>query len=134
MTVLLGMAIAPFPHTPASASCAGPYLEASQRLVLDRGTTTTVEGRAFVDGCQDSMGCSEVLGCSHCEYDEPTTTPLQDVTLRLRQGQRTWRVGSENADGDEGRVIWTFDVPAGVSPGRARLLPDGGGPLQVRIR
>jgi hypothetical protein len=96
--------------------------------------TTSVEGRAFVDGCQDSMQCSAVPGCSHCEYDDPAPRPLQDQTLRLRQGDRTWRLGTADAEGAAGRVTWTFAVPASTRPGRATLLPGAGDPLRVRIR
>jgi hypothetical protein len=134
VTMLLGLAVAPFPQPPASASCAAPYLKAAEGLVLERGTTTTVRGVAFVDGCQDSMSCSAVPGCSHCEYDDPAPKPLQDVALRLRQGDRTWKLGTADAEAAAGRVTWTFDLPAGVRPGPARLLPGYGEPLRIRIR
>lgn len=130
--MLLALAVAPFPQPPARASCAAPYLERPGALV--RGVTTSVEGRAFVDGCQDSMQCSAVPGCSHCEYDDPAPRPLQDQTLRLRQGDRTWRLGTADAEGAAGRVTWTFAVPASTRPGRATLLPGAGDPLRVRIR
>ncbi len=138
VAVLLGLAVAPLPLPPASASCAAPYLEAPRRLALERSETTTVKGRAFVDGCQDTMHCSAVPGCSHCEYDEPAPEPLRDVALRLRQGDRTWRLGTADAETAEnnhlGWVTWTFDIPAGVKPGPAKLLPDVGEPLRVRVR
>ena len=133
LAMLLGLAVAPFPQPPAAASCAAPSLEAPRRLVLERGGTTTVEGRGFVDGCQDSMSCSVGLGCDRCEYDEPTPQPLRDVALRLRQRDRTWRLGTADAD-SAGRVSWTFDLPARVRPGRAMLLPGDGEPLRVRVR
>jgi hypothetical protein len=134
VTALLGLAVAPFPQPPASASCAAPYIEVGQRLVLNRGATTTVRGVAFVDGCQDSMGCSAMLACNHCEYDEPTPKPLQDLTLRLRQGDRTWNLANADAETAGGRVTWTFDLPIGVEPGPAKLLPDAGDTLRVRVR
>jgi hypothetical protein len=133
VTTLLGLALAPFPQTPASASCAAPSLKAAERSVLVGGATTTIEGRGFVDGCQDSMGCSAVPGCSHCEYDDPAPKPLQDVALRLRQRDRTWLLGIADAN-HLGRVTWRFEVPAGVEPGPATLLPDAGESLRVRIR
>jgi hypothetical protein len=134
VTMLLGLAVAPFPQPPASASCAAPSLDAPQRLVLQRASTTTVEGRAFVDGCQDSMSCSAVPGCSHCEYDDPAPKPMQDVVLRLRQGDRTWRLGAADAEAASGRVTWRFDVPAGARPGPARLLTEVAEPVRVRVR
>jgi hypothetical protein len=133
LAMLLGLAVAPFPQPPAAASCAAPSLEAPRRLVLERGARTTVEGRGFVDGCQDSMGCTVALGCSHCEYDEPTPRPLKDVPLRLRQRDRTWWLGITDAEA-AGRVSWRFDLPARVRPGPATLLPGDGEPLRVRVR
>ena len=136
--MLLGLAVAPFPHPPASASCAAPYLEAPRQLVLERGAAITVKGRAFVDGCQDTMSCSAVPGCSHCEYDDPPPRPLRDVELRLRQGHRSWLLGAENAataaDNHLGWVTWAFELPAGVRPGPAKLVTAVGGPVGVRIR
>jgi hypothetical protein len=138
VTMLLGLAVAPLPQPPASASCAAPYLKAADGLVLERGAPTTIRGRAFVDGCRDSMGCTVGLGCDHCEYDDPAPRPMQDVALRLRQGDRAWRLGTADAGTAEnnhlGQVTWTFDLPAGVRPGKARLLPDGGEELRIRVR
>jgi hypothetical protein len=97
-----------------------------------------VKGRAFVDGCQDTMSCSAVPGCSHCEYDDPPPRPLRDVELRLRQGHRSWLLGAENAataaDNHLGWVTWAFELPAGVRPGPAKLVTAVGGPVGVRIR
>ena len=134
VTALLGLSVAPFPQAPASASCAAPYIKAGQRLVLEQGATTTVKGVAFVDGCQDTMTCSAVPGCSQCEYDEPAPEPLQDLTLRLRQGDRTWKLDQADAETAGGRVTWRFVLPAGVNPGPAKLLPDTGDSLRVRVR
>jgi len=138
VTLLLALAIVPFPQAPASASCAGPYLKTGQRLVLERGATTTVEGRAFVDGCQDSEGCTVGLGCDNCEYDEPPPTPMRDVELRLRQGDRIWKLATADAgsaaDNHLGWVTWTFDLPAGVKPGPARLLPEQTEAVRIRVR
>jgi hypothetical protein len=136
ITIMLALAVAPFPETPASASCAAPTLEGSQRLVLERGATVTVEGDYFVDGCRDAIGCSEGLGCDHCT-DEPPPRPMEDVGLQLVQGRRTWNLGVADAGaaGDQlGWVTWTFVVPAGAKPGSARLLPEHGETLKVRIR
>ena len=134
ITALLGLSVAPFPQPPASASCAAPYIKAGPRLVLERGATTTVKGVAFVDGCQDSMGCTVGPGCDSCEYDDPTPKPQQDVALRLRQGDQTWKLDKADAHTAGGRVTWTFDLPTGVRPGPAKLLPDAGEPLRVRVR
>lgn len=137
VTTLLGGAMAPFPGLSASASCAGPSLTATGPLVLERGATSTVEGRGFVDGCQDSMSCSTV-GCDSCEYDDPPPAPMQNLRLRIVQDGRSWNVAvadAGTAEGDQlGQVVWTFELPAGVQPGRARLLPERAAPVPVRIR
>ena len=137
LAVLLGLAVAPYPSSPAAASCAGPTLKNVQDLVLARGASSTVEGRSFADGCQDSMSCSAVPGCGSCEYDDPPPTPLQDVELRLRQRGVTWSLGTADAGTAEdkrlGWVTWTFDLPPGVEPGRARLIADHAEPVTVRI-
>ena len=138
ITTMLGLAALPFPQTPASASCAGPYLEIAEPLVLDLGAPATIEGRSFADGCQDSMSCSAGLGCDSCEYNDPPPTPMEDVGLRLVQGDRTWSLGVADAETAEdnhlGWVTWTFDLPAGAKPGPARLLAEGAAPVRIRIR
>ena len=134
LAALTGLALAPYPQAPAIGSCAGPYLKDAEHLVLSRGVTTTVEGRSFVDGCQDSMSCG--VGCEGCEYDDPPPTPMTDLQLRLRQHGQTWKLDTADADTEDGRLgwaAWTFDLPAGVRPGRARLLPEGAQPVEVRI-
>jgi len=138
VTAMLGAAVSPFPQTPASASCAAPYLEVSRQLVLERGATLTIEGRAFVDGCQDVMGCSTGWGCDSCKYDDPPPTPIVDVGLRLVQRGRSWTLGEADAQtaetNDMGRVTWTFEVPAAAKPGPAQLLADQAEPVRIKIR
>jgi hypothetical protein len=135
---LFALALLPFPQQPATASCAAPYLQVDRGETLERGAQAVVRGRAFVNGCRDSMGCSEVLGCTSCEYEEPPETPMEDVRLRLLQGGRTWMLGVADAgtagSGQLGWITWRFDVPSGVEPGRARLVPDGGETVRVGIR
>ena len=138
VTAMSGLAVAPFPQPPASASCSGPYIKDAERLVLARGATVTIEGRSFVDGCQDSMSCSVGLGCDSCEYDDPPPTPMEGVELRLVQRDRTWELGVADAEAAEnnqlGWVTWTFDLPSGAKPGRATLLPENAEPVRIRIR
>jgi hypothetical protein len=43
-TAMVGLAVLPVLQMPASAACAAPYLKASDRLVLKRGATVTIEG------------------------------------------------------------------------------------------
>ena len=138
MAGLLAVVVAPIPHGPASASCAGPSLEDAERLVLRRGTSATVEGRFFVDGCRDTMTCTGVGGCQRCEYDEPPEEPQQDIRLQLRQQGRTWLLDSADAGTAEddrlGWVTWSFDVPAGVRSGQAKLVADGVQPVDIRVK
>ena len=137
MAGLVGLVLAPFPQSAASASCVGPSLQGADALVLDRGGAASVEGRFFVDGCRDTMSCSGVVGCQKCRYDEPPEQPQQDIRLELRQRGHSWTLSTADAgtQGDRfGEVTWTFDVPEGVAPGRARLVPEGASPVLVRIR
>lgn len=138
MTLLLGLAAAPFPQQAASASCAAPYLQDTPRSA-ERGESVTIQGRAFVDGCQDSMGCSTgAFGCQSCTYDEPPEVPLEDVELWLVQGERRWMVDVSDAgtasDNQLGHVSWTFDVPRHAEPGPARLRTQRAQPERITIR
>ncbi len=136
-TAAFALLVAPAAHPPAVASCAAPYLVEVDSLVLARGATATIEGRAFVDGCRDSMSCGPGPGCDDCEYDDPPAQPRENVALHLTQGGRTWDLGVSDAGSAEddrlGWVTWTFEVPKGVKPGRARLVADGGDPTRIRI-
>ena len=138
MAGLVGLVIAPFPAGPAVASCTGSSLEGVETLVLRAGATASLEGRGFVDGCRDTQSCSGVGGCQRCEYDEPPEQPHQDVRLELRQDGRSWLLDTADAgtaeDQQLGWVTWTFEVPAGVEPGRARLVADGTRPVEITVR
>jgi hypothetical protein len=136
--VLLAALATPVPDRPAAASCAAAYLNVAERTLLDRGASTTVTGDAFADGCQDSESCTVTLGCSSCEADDPEPTPARDVTLRLVQGDRTWVLGTADAQeagsGHLGRVTWTVEIPGDAAPGPARLVADSAPPVRVRVR
>ena len=137
VALLLGLAMLPYPGSPAVASCAGPSLEVHNGQVLERGASLLIEGRVFVDGCQDSMSCSRGLGCDSCKYDDPPPRAMDDVTLRLVQGDRTWELGVADAEesGDHlGWVSWPVELPRGVKPGPAMLEADPAPPVRVRIR
>jgi hypothetical protein len=137
VAVLLGLVSMPFPEQGAAASCAAPYLNTEDKSVLQRGTTATVEGRAFVDGCQDIGSCSEQFGCSHCDYGEEEK-PLTDVPLTLVQGERRWHLGEANAgkasDNHLGWVTWVVNIPEDAEPGRARLVAPEARPVRVTLR
>ncbi len=57
LAALLAVAVVPYPQVGASASCAAPYLDLSEGPTFKRGAKVTVEGAAFVNGCQDSESC-----------------------------------------------------------------------------
>lgn len=135
---MLGLAVLHLPLTPASAGCAAPYLHITGRQVLERGEVFVIEGRSFVNGCQDSMSCSEGFGCGSCEYDEPAPRPMAAVKLRLVQADRTWSLGVADAETAEhnhlGWITWRFELPANATAGRAKLVPEDGDPVLIRIR
>jgi hypothetical protein len=138
VTVTFGLAAVPFPQAPASASCAAPYLKVGDLLVLHRGSTATIEGRAFTTGgCQDTGACTESFGCESCTQDPPPV-PMEDVSLRLVQRDHAWNLGAVDAGSAEDRhlgwVSWTFDLPAGVKRGPAKLVPEHAQPVRVRIQ
>lgn len=129
LLALLGLTVAPYPSTPAVASCAAPYLDLPAEPTFTRGAGSTVEGRAFVDGCRDTMSCSGVPGCESCEHAAPPERPLRDLRLELVQGGRSWLLGTADAgsaaDDRLGQVTWTFVLPTDVRPGPAVLQVDG---------
>lgn len=137
---LLAAVIALWPIETASACCVAPYLRVEdareKRPIVSRGASVTVEGRAFVDGCNDTGGSSGFLGCTP-QDDEPVV-PHDDVALRITQGDRQWELGSEDAgtaaDDQLGHVSWTFVVPDDLRPGRARLAADASEPLLILVR
>ncbi|WP_030485197.1 hypothetical protein [Nocardioides aequoreus] len=134
---LVVLTAVPLSQLPAAASCPTPYIKSSSKLVLERGAATTLEGRAFVEGCRDSMGCSTGLGCDACRWQEPPEVPLRDVSLRLVQADRTWDLAVADAGMAEnnqlGWVTWTFEVPVGAIPGPAKLVPEHGEGVRVEI-
>jgi hypothetical protein len=133
--VALSIVTGPWPGAPATASCAAPYLRIAGDLPAPApGGEFVVEGRAFVDGCDDAGGTT-VFGCSVDEA-EPEV-PLKAVTLRLRQGGTEWDLGTADAgsaeDGQLGQITWRVTMPADVQPGPARLFTDDSEPLPVEL-
>lgn len=99
----------------------------------------TIEGQAFTDGgCQDSMSCTDTFGCESCEHEDPPPTPMENVRLRLVQGDRSWQLDEADSgmadDNQLGHVTWTFDVPGGARPGPAKLIAEHAQPAPIRIR
>ena len=141
-----GSGVGNSPH--ASASCAAPsfdieYSERHPYVMNEDATGLTIEGRDFVNGCDDEPDAHEGsgLGCSPAEdseTDTPAETPMEDVQLRLRQDGNEWVLGTSDAgstnDNELGHISWTFDVPADVEPGPAVLMADTSERVPVEIR
>ncbi len=75
-------AIAFAPLGSASADCANPYLfvgDGEDRPVLTTDSPVTIEGRAFVDGCNDTGTSSALSGCS------PSKDPEKEEPLKGRR-------------------------------------------------
>ncbi len=125
---MLGLPLAPVAAPSASAACVGPYLlvgDVQHRPSIRAGASLTVEGRAFVRGCDDT-GSVNMFGCRSSQGE--VETPMSNVVLSLRQGDERWRLGTENAgsaaDNRLGHVTWQVAVPAEVETGRALLVAD----------
>ncbi len=108
--MMLPAAVLFLPLGAGSADCAAPYLrigEGNQAPVLTRDSSVTIEGRAFVDGCDDQPD-QPAWGCSASREEEEV--PSTDVALIVRQGTRHWDLGSEGAglaaDNELGQITW----------------------------
>lgn len=128
VATLLGLTLVPFPGDGASASCAAPTFT-EERIVLTHDGEQTVTADGMSSGCEDSETCT--LGCG-CEVDDPAE-PLEDVELRLTQAGNVWDLATVDAD-ENGVATWTFELPAGVEPGPARLHGGTIRPVVVTIR
>lgn len=132
MAAAVFSATCPWPAGEAAAGCVAPYLEGSaigaEPPVLRLGSTVTIEGDAFVEGCNDT---GSTWGCS-----AESESPMKDVVLRIQQGGSEWELGSADASDGEGRghVEWTVALPEGLTKGRATLKADSSEPLRVRVR
>lgn len=87
---------------------------------LSPGTQLTVSGVFFHGGCDDSWGPAGP-GCRAPQPADPQF-PLTDVELTLVQGDRTWALGTADADDrDQLLISWTTTVPSDVPAGPAEL-------------
>jgi hypothetical protein len=137
---LAAVVVAPYPSTPAVGDCSAPQLSVGGDLgsrktpvVLHQGAEVSVDGRYFVDGCDDTGG-GDVFGCSH---DEPEPEPpLQDAELELLDSTRSEHglvLGVADAD-DRGDISWTVTVPADAPLGRGVLRAAVSSDLYVVVR
>ncbi|GAA4367588.1 hypothetical protein GCM10023146_12190 [Nocardioides caricicola] len=146
ITALLGLALVPYPGSPAAASCAGPTLaieghDDGRRIPLVPGEEVTVTGRGFSTGCDDTGSQSVTPSCSGDDVgEEGKSEPMSDIELVVLQGKQTPEqislavadAGSAE-DNELGQVTWTFVVPSTLSPGPAVLETVESEPLRVRI-
>ena len=130
LATLLGLTLVPFPEVGASASCAGPEFT-EKRVVLTRDGEQSVSAKWLHDGCDDTGSCT--VGCSGSCETEDSETPMESVELRITQMGRSWSLGTVDADEDYD-ATWTFTLPAGVEPGKARLLTTTIRPMEVTVR
>ena len=130
LATLLGLTLVPFPEKGASASCAGPMF-VDEKIVLTHEGEQTVRAKWLHDGCNDTGSCS-TTGCDECEMADEER-PSQNVGLRITQMGHTWLLGTVDADEDYD-ATWTFELPAQVHPGKARLLATGIPPMVITVR
>jgi hypothetical protein len=137
---LTALALAPLPSTPAVAGCAARELSVAGDLgsrqspvVLVRGEEVTVDGRRFIDGCDDTGG-GDAFGCS---TDEPEPEiPVEDARLELLEsaaGEHGLVLGEADAD-HAGRVSWTVTIPVDAPLGRGVLVAAFSDGLHVVVR
>ncbi len=120
----------PFPEVGASAGSVGPEF-VEKRIVLTHDGEQTVRAKWLHDGCDDTGTCS-TTGCDDCEMADEER-PSENVGLRITQMGRSWLLGTVDADADY-NATWTFELPAQVHPGKARLLGTGLPPRAIPIR
>lgn len=131
---LLGVACLPAPLPGASASCAAPEVDVARGAALQRGTTLTVAGQGFLDGCDDSGTCAARVGCSGCAHKpDEVVAPLAAVPLTLVQGERRWQLAGADAD-HAGDVSWTVVLPDDATVGAAQLVTPVSQGVPVRMR
>jgi hypothetical protein len=120
MVLLAGISWAPMSE--ASGTCSAPVLTLDvprqQQPGVAPGQGTVITGSSFVWGCAEDLG----------ERGTDAEAPMERVTLLLRQGNREWTLGVEDAGGlpDEtfGRITWRVAIPGDVRPGLALLVAD----------
>ena len=87
-----------------SASCAGPRVLVTPRVVA-RGGTVTVHGEWFADGCNDDGGTAP--------------PPIADVRLILIDAAHTYQLVTAHPSGDRYAFVVDVRIPADATPGSA---------------
>lgn len=98
----------------SSDACAAPTfsLEGAAASGLKRGSTVTIEGRYYVDGCQDSVR-------------PPDIRIIDPVEISLRpEGRQPITLATAHPEGELGVFVIEVAVPRDVPVGRAILDDD----------
>ncbi|HET6165621.1 MAG TPA: hypothetical protein VFE07_02230 [Marmoricola sp.] len=139
LVIAIAAITVPGPQEAASASCVGPMLHVgdAHRPVVVRGARMIVEGKFFMDGCDDVVAV-ETTGCTaHTEQRDPAS-PMKDVTLSIRQAGHVWTLGTADAgtakNDSLGQVTWAVVLPTALKAGRATLVADQAQGLTVVVR
>ena len=122
-----------FAPTSAPASCVGPSIavdgvpattttrlpspdEGEMPVVrLAPGSSFTVTGQYFFNGCDDTSSCTSYgPGCSRCDAPEPPKTQ-QDVPLTLTWNGRDFALGTADADPTTLATTWSVRLPPEVT-------------------
>jgi hypothetical protein len=110
------------PMSEASGTCSAPILALDvprkDRPGVAAGEGTVVSGSSFVWGCAADAG----------QRGTDAEAPMEQVTLLLRQGDKEWTLGVEDAgavpDETFGAITWRVAIPREVRPGLALLVAD----------
>ncbi len=139
--------------TSGSASCVAPSIElvttptfvrpispgrsSPARAHLTPGARFAIEGRAFVEGCNDTAGV-RTGGCSAPQQQQRRAeAPSRAVPLTLTQNGRSWTLGTADAAGaaEQYAARWTVQLPVDVVPGDATLTSCGASlPVEITSR
>ncbi|WP_129336805.1 hypothetical protein [Cellulomonas endophytica] len=125
-----------FVPAPARAGCPAPVLAVDGAappsgevtdvapVELARDGPVVVVGEPFMDRCADTSSTVTGPGCSGPEPpsrpDVGEPQPETDIPLVLEQGDRSWELGTADADADF-TVSWQVRLPGEVTPGPATL-------------
>lgn len=127
----------------ARASCVGPSLAVGASAEsgepsdpptnLVRGQATRITGVFFHAGCEDTFS-SPRPGCQASQPADPQS-PLTDVRLTLKQGDRSWDLGTADAADREQQyaISWNVVIPNDLAVGAATLTAESA-ILSVQIR
>jgi hypothetical protein len=113
----------------AEASCAAPDVAASPSQA-PQGSSITISGNYYWDRCNDVVSCFPYTPSPTPGSPSPTPTqscipsepaqPIQDITIKFVQGDRSWKMGKVDADSN-GSFRLTAEVPEDAAFGSAKI-------------